>query len=126
MIREGYDLAPLIHGCGSRKDGRGGVVPTALAAGFGAASREAVQGLKEEKNRMLRMRARIETRLNDLFEDVRFHGQASPRLPNTVSFALRRVPGHLLVLALDHAGFAVSTGAVRPSGRADVSHVLLA
>jgi cysteine desulfurase len=47
-------------------------------------------------------------------------------LPNTVSFALRRVPGHLLVLGLDNAGFAVSTGAVRPSGKADVSHVLLA
>ncbi len=125
-VREGFVLAPLIHGGAQEKRRRGGTPPVALVAGFGAAAESALAELKEESSRLLRLRARIETVLRDRFRDVRFHGQVAPRLPNTVNFSLPGAPGETLVIALDVAGFAVSTGSACASGAVEPSHVLRA
>jgi len=49
-----------------------------------------------------------------------------PRLPNFASAAFARVKGEDLVLSLDLAGIAVSSGSACASGSLDPSHVLLA
>jgi len=126
VVRDGIVLAPLIHGGAQEKRRRGGTPAVAAIAGFGAAAEVAARDLRAEAARMLRLRARAETRLRDLFADVRFHGQAAPRLPNTVNFAIPGVPGDLLAIALDVAGFAVSTGSACASGAVEPSHVLVA
>ena len=126
VVREGIVLAPLIHGGAQEKRRRGGTPGVAAIAGFGAAAAAATAGLREETARMLRLRARIETRLRDLFPDVRFHGQAVSRLPNTVNFAVAGVPGDLLAIGLDVEGVAVSTGSACASGAVEPSHVLRA
>ena len=126
IVREGIVLAPLISGGAQEKRRRGGTEAVAALAGFGAAADAASRGLKEEAGRMLRYRAMIETRMREPFPDVRIHGQGVPRLPNTVNFALPEVPGETLVIALDLAGFAVSTGSACASGAVEPSHVILA
>ena len=68
----------------------------------------------------------FETRLRQSFPGVRFHGQAAPRLVNTVNFAFPEVTGEVLAIALDLAGFAVSTGSACASGAVEASHVLQA
>jgi cysteine desulfurase len=82
--------------------------------------------MKEESVRLLRMRARIETRLRELLPEIRFHGQAANRLPNTVNFAVPGIEGEMLAIGLDMAGFAVSTGSACASGAVEPSHVLQA
>jgi len=57
---------------------------------------------------------------------VRFHCQAAPRLGNTVNFALPEASGEVLTIALDLAGFAVSTGSACASGAVEPSHVIRA
>ena len=64
--------------------------------------------------------------MRERFPDVRFHGQAASRLPNTVNFSVPGVPGETLAIACDLAGFAVSTGSACASGAVEPSHVLLA
>lgn len=125
-VRDGIVLAPLIHGGKQERRRRGGTPSVAAIAGFGAAAEAASTHQRDESGRVLRMRARIETRLRELFPEVRFHGQAASRLPNTVNFAIPGVPGDLLAIALDMAGFAVSTGSACASGAVEPSHVLLA
>jgi cysteine desulfurase len=125
-IREGFVLAPLIHGGAQEKRRRGGTPAVACIAGFGAAAAAAREKMKRESTRLLRLRARIETRLHENFPGVRIHGQGSARLSNTVSFALDGVSGEMLVVALDLAGFSVSTGSACASGAVEPSHVIRA
>ena len=90
------------------------------------AARSANTKLRSDSERLLRLRAKLETRLRGMFAEIRFHGQAAPRLPNTINFALRNVSGELLTIALDLEGFAVSTGSACASGAVEPSHVIQA
>ena len=125
VVRRGIALAPLIGGVQERRR-RGGTEGVAMLAGFGAAAEVAQGALKEDGKRLLRLRAKIETRLRELYAEIRFHGQASPRIPNTVNFALPGLPGETLAIALDLAGIAVSTGSACSSGAVEPSHVIRA
>ncbi len=125
-VRSGILLAPLIHGGAQEKRRRGGTPALFDAIGFGAAAMEALRQMKDESRKLLRMRARIETQLKERIPSVRFHGQAASRLPNTVNFAIPGVSGEMLAIALDMAGFAVSTGSACASGAVEPSHVLQA
>jgi cysteine desulfurase len=125
VVRRGVVLAPLIGGAQERKR-RGGTEAVAAISAFGSAAEEAAAALQEESKRLLRLRAKIETRLRELYPGIRFHGQASPRLPNTVNFAIPGLPGEALVMALDLAGFALSTGSACSSGAVEPSHVIKA
>jgi cysteine desulfurase len=125
IVRSGIVLAPLIGGAGEEPR-RGGTPAVAALAGFGAAALAAAAARKEEAKRLLRWRAKIETRLRELFPEVRFHGQASPRLPNTISFALPDLDGLALGRELDRAGLAVATGSSCSAGAGEPSPVILA
>ena len=125
-VREGLALAPLIHGGAQEMRRRGGTPGVAAIAGFGAAAAAALEQCRSEGPRLLRLRARIETRIQERFPDARFHGQAAPRLSNTVNVSLPGIPGDMLAIALDMAGFAVSTGSACASGAVEPSHVLQA
>jgi cysteine desulfurase len=50
--------------------------------------------------------------------------ETAPRLPNTVSFAVPGVEAATLMIALDLAGVAVSSGSACSSGKVAPSHVL--
>jgi cysteine desulfurase len=126
IVRSGIVLAPLIGGGAQERRRRGGTEAVAAIAGFGAAAEAASRGLKDEARRLLRLRAKLETRLRERFSALRFHGQAGPRLPNTVNFAIPGVTGETLAIALDLAGIAVSTGSACASGAVEPSHVLRA
>ena len=61
-----------------------------------------------------------------LLQEIRFHGESAPRLANTVNFAVPGLPGETLAIALDLAGFAVSTGSACASGAVEPSPALAA
>ena len=58
--------------------------------------------------------------------DVVVHGDSVPRLSNTSHIALPGVDGEALMIRLDLAGYAVSTGAACSSGAVEPSKTLLA
>jgi cysteine desulfurase len=58
--------------------------------------------------------------------DTILTGHRTERLPNNASFVFRGADGASLVMALDMAGFAVSSGSACTSGDTEPSHVLLA
>ena len=126
LVRDGISLTPLIGGGAQEQRRRAGTPSVAGLAGFGAAARAVSSEMREESERLLRLRAKLETRMRQLFPEVRYHGQAAPRLPNTVNFALPGVSGEVLTIALDLAGFSVSTGSACASGAVEPSHVIRA
>ncbi len=124
IVRKGIVLAPLIAGGAQERRRRGGTEAVAAQCAFGAAAAEAQRSCSTEAKRLLRLRARLETRLRAQFPDIRVHGQTVPRLPNTLNFAIPGIPGDTLAIALDLAGFAVSTGSACASGAVEPSHVI--
>ncbi len=76
--------------------------------------------------RMTELRQHFETRLRQVLDGVSVTAEASPRLPNTSSLIIKGVDGETLLMRLDLAGYAVSTGAACSSGSPEPSPVLLA
>ena len=126
IVREGVAMGPLIAGGAQERRRRGGTEAVAALSAFGAACAEAGRELQEESARLLALRERLETGLRAMAPGVRIHGESVPRLPNTVNAAFPGVSGETLVIALDLAGFAVSTGSACASGAVAPSHVIRA
>lgn len=125
-VRKGIRLAPLVPGGAQERRRRGGTEAVPALAGFGAAAEEADASLAREAARLETLRRRIEDRLRSAFPGARIHGDAAPRLANTVNVALPEVDGETLVVAMDLDGFAIATGSACASGAVEPSHVILA
>ncbi|QSA96769.1 cysteine desulfurase family protein [Methylococcus sp. EFPC2] len=125
IVQTGVELEPLLHGGGQERDLRGGTENVAALVGFGKAAELAKSELDQRYAHMLRLRQVLESGLASLPGATIFAGD-SERLPNTVQFALTRIDGEALVMALDRRGFAVSSGSACASGAGEPSPVLLA
>ena len=61
-----------------------------------------------------------------LAPDTAIFGRAAPRLPNTSAFATPGVAAETMLIKLDLAGVALSSGSACSSGKVKRSHVLAA
>lgn len=115
VIRDGLALEPLIHGGGQEMRRRAGTENIAAIAGFAAA-------VGEKRLEIKALRDHLESRL----EGAVIFGAGAERLPNTSCFALPGLAAETALMALDLAGFAVSSGSACSSGKVTKSHVLAA
>jgi cysteine desulfurase len=126
-VRAGFSLGePLIRGGGQERGARGGTENVVAIAGFGAAARACVAGTAAEAGRLATLRDRLTAAVRDAAPDVVVFGDAGPRLPNTLYLAVPGVEAATLMIGLDLAGVAVSSGSACSSGKANPSHVLAA
>ena len=109
-----------------RSGARGGSENVAAIAGFAAAFEAALAGQDEESRRLRALRDDMEAGLRSAFPDLVVFGARAQRLPNTSSFALPDISAETLLMALDLAGIAVSSGSACSSGKVAPSHVLTA
>jgi len=125
--RPGLSLGEaLIKGGGQERGARAGTENVPAIAGFGAAVRASLADQRRESERLLALRERVEAAVRACAPDAVVFGQAAPRLPNTVCFSAPGVEAATLVIALDLAGVAVSSGSACSSGKVAPSHVLAA
>jgi len=125
-VRKGTKLAPLLFGGHHEWDRRPGTenVPGAVALGCAAAT--AVRDLEAESSRLDALRNRLERAILERVPHSGVNGGAVARVPNTTNIYFDGVQGEAMVIALDLAGFAVSTGSACSSGAVEPSHVLTA
>jgi cysteine desulfurase len=126
IVRDGLTMTPLIAGGAQERRRRGGTEAVATIAAFGAACAAAARDLRDESARLLALRERLESAFRAMAPGVHIHGEGVPRLAGTVNAAFPEVSGETLVIALDLAGFAVSTGSACASGAVTPSHVIRA
>lgn len=125
VVRNHTDLKAIIHGGAQEGTLRGGTENVAAIVGFGEAAQIAARELDSRAHHCLQLRQRLEQGLKQM-DGALIFGEASPRLPNTVQFAVPGWEGEALLMALDRKGFAVSSGSACASGSGEPSHVLTA
>jgi cysteine desulfurase len=118
--------APLLRGGGQERGQRAGTENVAAIAGFGAAARVAAAEALGEAARLSALRDRLAEHVLALAPDATIFGALAPRLPNTLAFAAPGVAAATLLIALDLAGVAASSGSACSSGKVTPSHVLAA
>ena len=117
---------PLLRGGGQERGLRAGTENIAAIAGFGAAAGAAAFGLAAQAAMQASLRAALEAGIRAAAPDAVFFGEEAARLPNTASFAIPGVRAETLLIALDLAGVAASSGSACSSGKVAPSHVLAA
>lgn len=120
-VRRGVDVASPWPGGHQERARRPGTENVAGIAGLGAAAAAADPGRWAA---VAPRAARLEAGLIGL--GARVHGAGAPRLGNTINAAFPGARGESIVIALDLAGVATSTGAACTSGSVKPSPVLLA
>ena len=118
-------LQAQIVGGSHERSLRAGTENVAAIVGFGKAAELAANELSQRRQKLLQLRQRLEAGLSQLPEVIIFAEQAE-RLPNTTQFGVQGCHGETLLLQLDRAGFAVSSGSACYSQVHEPSHVLLA
>ena len=93
--------------------------------GMAAALHEAMENLDRNAAYVTELRRTLEDKLSRIPES-RINGDRALRLPGTLNMCFAGIEGESLLLLLDQAGIAASSGSACTSGSLDPSHVLLA
>ena len=125
-IKRGTPYLPLIHGGGQERERRSGTenIPGIIGLSLALESANAIRD--ETGQRCSALRDRIIGSVLEQIPGTRLNGHATERLPNNANFSFTGVEGEPILLGLDVAGIAASSGSACSSGSLEPSHVLLA
>ena len=119
------DLFAPICGGGKEKKRRGGTENVAGIVGFGKAC-ELARLSSQEMDKISSLRDHFLQLVSSQITGVEVFGDLENRLPNTLNIGFEGVEGDTLLIGLDMAGVAVSTGSACSSGTGLPSPVLKA
>jgi cysteine desulfurase len=126
IVRDRKAIEAIIHGGGQQFGLRPGTENVAGAVGLGRAARLAAEEQPAAAARLGRLREALLVRLRELVPDLVLHGEAAPRAPHIVNLGIPGTDSEALLMHLDLAGVAVSTGSACSTGAVEPSHVLTA
>lgn len=125
-VRKGVRLEPLLHGGAQERNRRAGTENLPGIVGLGKAIELACEDIEGKAQAVTELRDMLIAGILANIPQVRLNGDPVHRLPNNVNISVRFVEGEALLLRLDLAGIAASSGSACTSGSLDPSHVLLA
>ncbi len=125
LFRSDAHLQPILFGGFQQSGLRPGTVPVALPVGMLRAL-ELSQSDPNRIERMFELRRQFEQTILDRCPCAQIVGHKTKRLPHTSNIAFEGLDRQAILMALDVAGVACSTGSACASGSSDPSPVLLA
>ena len=125
-LKRGVRLVPPTSGGKQERNRRAGTENVPALVGLGAAAEVARRKLASEGERLGALRDRLEAGILASVPGSERNGAASPRVPNTANISIERIESESLLIGLDLAGIAVSSGSACSSGTLEPSHVLKA
>lgn len=125
-VRKGIRITNLIYGGAQERGLRAGTENLPGIVGLGKAIELAVAEIPEYTERLTKLRDKLIDGILASIPDVQLNGHRTQRLPGNVNVSIRYVEGEALLMRLDLAGVAASSGSACTSGSLDPSHVLLA
>jgi len=124
--RQGMRIKSIQHGGGHEKGLRAGTVNTPGIMGMAHALELACAEMQAESARLKALCDRLESGLCERIPGLKVNSTAEPRLPGFLNVTIPNAEGEALLMKLDAAGIAVSTGSACSSTSLEPSHVLLA
>jgi len=125
-IKRGVRMLPFMTGGRQERNRRAGTENVPALIGLGVAAELARRKIDTEGPRLAALRDRLEAGILSSVPGTDRNGAAAPRVPNTTNISVERVEAESLLIGLDLAGIAVSSGSACSSGTLEPSHVLKA
>jgi cysteine desulfurase len=126
VVAREAQVAPLLHGGGQQRGIRAGTQDVAGAAAFAVTAELAAGELAAEAARIAGLRDRLVEGLRTQIPEIRISAAGAERLPGHLHAVFPGAQGDSLLLLLDAAGIAVSTGSACQAGVPEPSHVVRA
>lgn len=125
-IRRGVTLENLMLGGAHERGRRAGTSNHPGIVGMARALEIAVENMPRDAERIAALRDRLIKGVLESVSNARLNGHPAQRLPGNANFSFSGMEGEALVLSLDIAGIAASSGSACSSGSLEPSHVLMA
>ena len=126
LVRRGSTLKPMLFGGHQQKGLRPGTEPVHLVVGMALALKLAVNNLEARRNKVALLRESFLQELRKQMVDFTLNGEHNPALPFTLNLGFPGLKADILLMRLDMAGVACSTGSACSSGSLLPSPVLMA
>ena len=125
-VRKGTRLQPFMLGGHQEAGKRAGTENVPGIVGLGKACELAAKNIKQENDRVRKLRDKLENAILEKCPDCRLNGDEDNRLPNTSNISFEFIEGEAILLMLDKYGICASSGSACTSGSLEPSHVLRA
>jgi cysteine desulfurase len=126
LLRRGSRLKPVLFGGHQQQGRRPGTEPVALAVGLAIALERAVEEMAVRQEHIRRLRERFLAVVQEKASPVVLNGPGTGGVPHTINLSFPVVQAEALLMNLDLAGVACSTGSACSSGSLLPSPVLQA
>jgi cysteine desulfurase len=125
-LKRGTRFRPLLRGGHQERGRRAGTENTASIVGLGKACELAAEHMEYENVQVKAMRDRLEQCIIATVPHCFITGDLNNRLPNTTDIAFEYIEGEAILMLLNKAGIAASSGSACTSGSLEPSHVMRA
>jgi cysteine desulfurase len=125
-LRRGTRYRPLLRGGHQERGRRAGTENSASIVGLGKACELALEFIEYENTKVKAMRDRLEQGITEMIPHCFVTGDLYNRLPNTTDIAFEYIEGESILMLLNKAGIAASSGSACTSGSLEPSHVMRA
>ncbi|HYC31026.1 MAG TPA: cysteine desulfurase family protein [Gemmatimonadales bacterium] len=126
VVRDRKAVEAIIHGGGQQFGIRPGTENVAGAVALGRAATLAAREQAATAERLARLRDDLAAGLTAAISDCRVNGEGGARAPHVLNMSFAGTDSEALLMHLDLAGVAVSSGSACSTGAVEPSHVLVA
>lgn len=126
IVRDRKAVEAIIHGGGQQFGIRPGTENVPGVVGLGVAARLAAEEQQALASRLFELRDELERRLLAIVPDAVINGWQSERAPHISNVSIPGTDSEALLMHLDLAGIACSSGSACSTGSVEPSHVLTA
>jgi cysteine desulfurase len=126
IVRDRKAIEAILHGGGQQFGIRPGTENVAGAVALGRATQLAAAEQSSLAERLCALRNEMATRLKATVPDLFINAEQSPRAAHLLSIAVEGADSEALLMHLDLAGVAASSGSACSTGAVEPSHVLVA
>jgi cysteine desulfurase len=126
IVRDRKAIEAIIHGGGQQFGIRPGTENVAGAVALGRAAQLAAEEQSSLADRLGALRNQLAALLKAAVPDLIINAEQSARAPHLLSVAVQGADSEALIMHLDLAGIAASSGSACSTGAVEPSHVLVA
>jgi len=125
-VKRGAPFAPQQMGGSQERNRRAGTENVPGIVGTGVALKLAAENREAQSQHCTALRDKLIHGIQDTIPRAHLNGHLTQRLPNNVNFSFEGIEGESILVSLDFAGIAASSGSACTTGSVEPSHVLLA